>query len=804
MAYSAHDLPVNDASISTVQGTVERICAGYQFLMVLNGEMEIRIGDERQIRSRSDVLMLPVGTRYRLSAKGSNLLLLLELRADFFSLGQSEQRGRFYCDSASDPERDYEAVRGLVSRIAMLYLEKNDINHLHLHELCYSLVFYLNRYHYSAAKGQNGSLRDERIARITSYIEHNYAQPITLRDLSEELHLATTYVSKYFKQSLGVNFFTYLNQVRLRHSLSDLLASDQSVTAVSFNNGFPSPSAFIKAFKDAYGTTPNQYRRSALRETAPGHEDSGAMVPMDPAVGKEYLDLAGPAAPQKEKGILYPNEKEIVVKNIKSYHEVVPLWRSMINIGFSKSVADSGMRDQLALAQKAIGFRYCRLQGMLSSDLLPRLPDGSGFNFSEFDRFMEFLLPMGLIPFLDLTYRKHHLFYTPGEFYYTGGSDAGATSEERFLSDVSLLIRHCVNTFGDGAVNSWAFEINYRHDEALNPTEAPTAFVRRLGKTCSLIRSYCPNALVGGVGHNTSISPAMFSGILDAMDREGVSPDFISLSVYPFDPCNGSFVVTANPDFAARRIDDLRAILSKHKTITQRLFVTTFGADVSARNYVNDTCHQATFLAKHTIDLLDKVEVLGYWQLSDLETRHTDTTRMLFGGNGILSKDGIKKPGFSVLELLRNVSPYLIEKGPGYLVTTNTLNIHHVVLYNYAHFNEVYRASIGGRVTVEDAYSSFQNPETKIFSITLSGLPTGNYKVVTTTLSRTSGSLFDAWVQYGWLEDLQPTELQYFRDVIHPHRIARHMVCSDSTLTLRAQLLPHEIKVLTIIRALDG
>jgi beta-xylosidase len=318
-------------------------------------------------------------------------------------------------------------------------------------------------------------------------------------------------------------------------------------------------------------------------------------------------------------------------------------------------------------------------------------------------------------------------------------------------------------------------------------------------KASRIIKQLAPQTQVGGCGHNTTMPSAVFSGILDMMERENFTPDFISICVYPYVRSDAQFVVSADPHFAVHKLDDLHGILSKRRKLTQRLFITSIGADISARNYVNDTCHQAAFVIKQTADLLERAEVLGYWQLSDLGTSYTDTNRLLFGGNGLLSKDGIKKPGFAALEMLRDVSPNLIKKGDGWFAATNTRNVHYLVLYNYAHFNEVYRVSRGSRVTLTAAYSSFQDTQTKEYNIILNNLTSGNYKIITVTLSRSHGSLLDAWMEYGLLDDLRPKELQYFRDAVHPKQTAQYINCNDGTLTLQAQLLPHEIKVITFI-----
>ena len=73
---------------------------------------------------------------------------------------------------------------------------------------------------------------------------------------------------------------------------------------------------------------------------------------------------------------------------------------------------------------------------------------------------------------------------------------------------------------------------------------------------------------------------------------------------------------------------------------------------------------------KNTLDLIGLVDVIGYWQLSDVDSEYIDTSRILFGGTGVISKDGLKKPGFSALKRLSHINTLMIGKEGNMLVTT--------------------------------------------------------------------------------------------------------------------------------------
>ena len=65
---------------------------------------------------------------------------------------------------------------------------------------------------------------------------------------------------------------------------------------------------------------------------------------------------------------------------------------------------------------------------------------------------------------------------------------------------------------------------------------------------------------------------------------------------------------------------------------------------ISDRNLINDSCFKGAYILKNYIDLIDRVEGMSYFVGSDRVSEYYDTEELLFGGTGLLTKDGIQKP----------------------------------------------------------------------------------------------------------------------------------------------------------------
>ncbi len=100
----------------------------------------------------------------------------------------------------------------------------------------------------------------EVIKKAIKYISKNFADPITLDDVANLVHLNPAYFSTIFKQSTGSSFKEYLNMVRVEESKRLLSNTDYSLIDIAIATGFENQSYFSKVFKKYTGLTPKQFR----------------------------------------------------------------------------------------------------------------------------------------------------------------------------------------------------------------------------------------------------------------------------------------------------------------------------------------------------------------------------------------------------------------------------------------------------------------------------------------------------------------------------------------------------------------
>ena len=94
------------------------------------------------------------------------------------------------------------------------------------------------------------------------YIEKHDQEDISLTDVAEHFQYTSSYFSRHFKETLGVNFLSYLSIVRVGHAAEQLSNGQENLTTCAFDNGFPNIKSFINTFKKMYGCTPGVFLTS--------------------------------------------------------------------------------------------------------------------------------------------------------------------------------------------------------------------------------------------------------------------------------------------------------------------------------------------------------------------------------------------------------------------------------------------------------------------------------------------------------------------------------------------------------------
>lgn len=114
--------------------------------------------------------------------------------------------------------------------------------------------------HTSALIVQRQSKEKARMGDIAAYIQAHYREELSLQDIAKRFFVSREYVSRKFKQELGVNISEYIVSVRLRKAKELLVNPRLTIARVAEMVGFHDEKYFSKVFKKQEGQTPKAYR----------------------------------------------------------------------------------------------------------------------------------------------------------------------------------------------------------------------------------------------------------------------------------------------------------------------------------------------------------------------------------------------------------------------------------------------------------------------------------------------------------------------------------------------------------------
>jgi AraC-like DNA-binding protein len=99
---------------------------------------------------------------------------------------------------------------------------------------------------------------DDRLRAISDILRHQPGDPRTLAQLGHVVGASERTLSRLFRAHTGMSFPQWRAQLRLQAALIDL-AVGAPVGDIAHRCGYSTPSAFIAAFRHAFGTTPGTY-----------------------------------------------------------------------------------------------------------------------------------------------------------------------------------------------------------------------------------------------------------------------------------------------------------------------------------------------------------------------------------------------------------------------------------------------------------------------------------------------------------------------------------------------------------------
>lgn len=241
-----------------------------EIIVVSEGCMEVGIADDVYQLHTGELIVIDSGAIHYTQVLGLTTIYAIQIpyqllqahvpNYEYVCFRSKEHSILFPCGPESDN------LGNLIISYNRIGEEKTPGYSLRCSTILYELVYRLYTCHLveidKNLKGKK-EWHMNRIKQVISYVNKNYAQPISLNEAANLLSLNPEYFCRYFKKYTGYTFLDYVNTTRLTQIANDLQLSDQSVSALTEKHGFTNYKLFLKMFRETYGCTPSEYRKTS-------------------------------------------------------------------------------------------------------------------------------------------------------------------------------------------------------------------------------------------------------------------------------------------------------------------------------------------------------------------------------------------------------------------------------------------------------------------------------------------------------------------------------------------------------------
>ena len=124
-----------------------------------------------------------------------------------------------------------------------------------------SLLSHMNRAYHDTINNLMTAEKPELLDHVLAYIEEHLSEKITLAEVAHHFFISESTITQTFRKKMGVSFYRCVTQRRLI-AAKGLILEGLSMDAVGEQVGFTDYSSFFRAFKQEYGISPSQYKKS--------------------------------------------------------------------------------------------------------------------------------------------------------------------------------------------------------------------------------------------------------------------------------------------------------------------------------------------------------------------------------------------------------------------------------------------------------------------------------------------------------------------------------------------------------------
>jgi AraC-like DNA-binding protein len=246
----------------------DEVFDNFDLWMGLEGSCEVRmLGRSIELRA-GRVVLIPSGVRARQCTGPNQKLLMMYAHFDCMVGGQPVRDASRYVD----PARLELTLPGLptlcltaevdTARISEEFYRirakpRNDLSELMLSIAILEIVAHLREAHLGVAC----SLAEERLERVTTFLEQNLHRQLSLAEMARHACVSPETLGRLFRAHYQVSPMRHLTQRRMARARELLQIRRYNISETALACGYASLQYFCRAFRKEFGVSPGVFRK---------------------------------------------------------------------------------------------------------------------------------------------------------------------------------------------------------------------------------------------------------------------------------------------------------------------------------------------------------------------------------------------------------------------------------------------------------------------------------------------------------------------------------------------------------------
>lgn len=680
--------------------SAEEITKDICIILNLGGKTRVCLSQNEYLLDKGDVMIVNALELFKCISEDS-VYVIYYINREKLQECFDHHHYRFECNSGLEIGGNYDKLKKVLFDILSVTYRRNQYYYIQMNQLFYELVVVLLR-NYAV------QLLDDQLDKkqeLIGYIEVNYGKDLALAEVAEEFHMSKHYFSKYFKKYLQVPFYQYLIEVRLNHALYDVVYSDKKMIQVAMDNGFSNLSSFNHYFKEKNGETPKEHRLQHQMEKNQSQFDHDLRYIL------ENFDI-------KDTRVSNQCLAEMD-SNIEKAGN--PYWKEFLHFGNVDFLDDVQIVEHLKSLQAVVGYRYLRIE------LSDSAYQSKEIAFSRENRWFDFIMDHDLIPWIVIDYRR-------------------IRNPDTICDYLENLLMHFVNRYSISSTRKWRVECFYN-----------TIFDDR--KSEKFINCYMR---IKNILDKIGISYPLMAAGLTLTNREGIKNFYeylernqIIIEAQTFQAEPYTFYKNEDGILVTKPTDDiniqqsllhLRKFNPYFERYVKDAYIVRCKKDFMPFNLLNDSCYKGAFVIKMIMDCYGLVKGLSGAIPFDAMYPAGEQKNILFGGDGVISYEGIHKPSFYALSLMSRAEGNFIYRNENAVFFKNTYGNYHVICHNCKELSHNYYMEKDSlEFSKMDTY--FEDLLPLELNIVIHNAENGTYIIKKRTISNRGGSVQDSLYQ---------------------------------------------------------